>query len=913
MTAGAVPELLAMHYTTIPLVCLALPLSLAGAAPAHPRLPVSLGSSDAASYRNSVAQVVALPEADLLRLIPAQSGIYFTDCPNCDAGIQEGQFEGGKDATHTPWDPAKPRVMRCAYCGHQYPSEKFPMAKAQEVHGPNGQPATFPYWEDAKGYRHFFGARIDYHRIRYMETMGWRLGRAYWLTKEPQYARRCALILQRFAALFPGYCYHFDYPFTQKIIKDGNVEPKDFQPVYRVARWTWWAYLDIPTRLIEAYDFIADSGELEKLSTELGHDVKPEIEAFFAESVRQVMANPDDLTNMSPGMWADFIQAGRALERPEWVHEAIARLERFVATGFNYDGTWSEGAPSYHSQVVGNLQGVERAAAGYSDPPGYQHPETKRRFDALDLQATLPAVKRAGASLEQMRLPNGRFVPVHDTWSSNGGQALPKSRPWLLPALGHACLAGGVEEALWQIKPEPQAQWQVHLTWSPGMGHTHYDGLSLLLFASGQELLSDLGYTHSRDRAWTLPTVAHNTVVIDHLNQVADRGTFGNLRFFSADNLACQFVSVDNPQVYPKLATTYRRTLIAVNGEYVVDLFEVEGGQQHDYFLHGCADLTGTVLAGQGDAALATAAVATLLPAGTAFQEARNEGECGESVKPGSAYGYLRDVQRAADPLPATCTLDFTLTDNPARLRAYLLTQPGDQLFLGRTPAVRGAKENDDNLRTCWRPFAMLRHRGGQSVFATVLALNATTPLAVRRLELPGAALALDVTNGERHDLILLRPRGLQGDWQGQALAAEAELAVIRGSGREAGPKPTPVFTVVDGRIAWGKDATETSPVKTARLLAADRQAGTLTVEGEMRLPAGTVVLLDQAGQRVSPFTIVKAERDGANTRLTVAEDVGFVYAAAAETSTFICQPKTTHQGQHQVRVVPVAHLGGPG
>gem|GEM_PF-645562 len=931
-----------MNCSLLPLACLALPLSWVGAEGTGPRLPVRLAASEAASYRTAVASLMAMSEAEVLQIIPEQSGLYFTDCPNCEAGIQEGQFQGGKDSRFTSWDPAQPLVMKCAYCGHSYPSEKYPMAKTLEAHGPNGRLARYPYWEDAKGYRHYFGARIDDHRIRHMETMGWRLGRAYWLTKDPQYARRCALILQRFAAVFPGYCYHYDYPFQQKLIKDGNVEPKDFVPAFRIARWTWWAYMDVPARLVEAYDLIRGSGELEKLSTELGHDVAAEIEGAFADAVRQVMANPDDLTNMSPGMWADFIRAGWALQHPEWVHEAASRLERFVGTGFNYDGTWREGAPSYHAQVVGALQNVLQAAAGYSDPPGYRHPDSGRRFEALDLKAALPAVGRVGASLEQMRLPTGRYVPVHDTWSSNGGKPLTESRPWLLPALGHACLAGG----------EGEAQWQVHLTWSPGMGHAHADGLSLLLAAGPTELLSDLGYTHSRDRAWTLPTLAHNTVVIDHLDQTANRTTFGSLRFLDVANPGCQIVSVDNPQVYRGLASTYRRTLIAVNGDYVVDLFEVEGGRQHDYLLHGCTDFPGTVRAVRGGQPLATTPLATLLPEGTAFQEARNEGECGLSAKPGYAYGYLRDLQRVVDPLPAACTLEFTITDYPARTRADLVTQPGDELFLGRNPAIRGAQENDAGLRSCWRPFALLRRNGGSSRFATVLGWNPALALATRRQDLPGADLAIEVACGDRRDLVLLRPYGLHGEWQGQALAADAELAVIRGvapvapapgrSGVPQGPEPvdgpvpgpgrevlerpttpragrptagpdgigatTPALTVVGGQVRWGGHAIVAAPVAPARLLAADRQAGTLTVVGEVLPPAGTVVLLDQAGERVSPFTVTKAEPDGANSRLTVAEGVGFDYDPATETSTFRGQPKTTHHGPHLLRQMPVAH-----
>jgi Flp pilus assembly protein TadD len=37
----------------------------------------------------------------------------------------------------------------------------------------------YPFWSDEKGYRHYFGARIDYHRIRFMETMTRSLARAY--------------------------------------------------------------------------------------------------------------------------------------------------------------------------------------------------------------------------------------------------------------------------------------------------------------------------------------------------------------------------------------------------------------------------------------------------------------------------------------------------------------------------------------------------------------------------------------------------------------------------------------------------------------------------------------------------------------------------------------------------------------
>jgi hypothetical protein len=540
--------------------------------------------------------------------------------------------------------------------------------------------------------------------------------------------------------------------------------------------------------------------------------------------------------------------------------------------------------------VVGALGLVQDALEGYRDPAGFRPPPPGRRFDGPEA-AGLPAVQRARDSLDRMRLPDGRFVPVHDTWSTDRRDALSASHPYLLGGLGHGCLAGG----------EGPDQWQVHLTWSAGQGHQHCDGLGLLLYAGGREVLSDLGYSHSRDRAWTLPTAAHNTVVIDHLSQVADRTTYGALRYLDADDAGCQVLSVDNPSVYPGLARTYRRTVITVGGEYVVDLFEVVGGRQHDYFLHGCADLPGTVRAQDGGRALPTEPLATLLPPGTEYAEAMNEGECGLAARPAYAYGYLRDLQRLQDPLPAVIAVDHLLGDDgrPA-LRAHLLTEPGDQLVLGRNPAVRGAREDDGKLRDHWRPFAMWRRPGGQSRFAAVLEPLTGTPrvTGVRRLDWPDVALAVEVWVGDRRDLVLLRPHGLQVAWRDQPLTATAELVVLSDAWA----------TVVDGQVSWGALSAEAAPAGDHPLVAVDAVGGTLTVQGEFLPPAGTVVVLDQAGQRVSPFTVAAAHPVGENTQLAPAESVPLLWDAATQTSQFVCQPRTTHQGPHVVRSTPIAH-----
>lgn len=825
---------------------------------------------------------------EMLALIPTQSGIYFCDCPNCDLGRQEGQFKSDPRAEYQAWSVEAPDQMRCSHCGHVYPSETWPMNDAVEVLNPRGETQSYPYYKDADGYGHHFAARIDYHKIRYMERAANTFARLYAITEDEQYARRAMLIMHRFAKVYAGYCYHFDYPFREKIIYSGDVAPADFRSGFRTARWTWWAFMDVPSLLVEAWDLIATSDQEE--------DVSADIEDFLASAAEQVMANRDNLGNMSPGMWASLIRVGRVIGEPEYVHTAMERLRRFMADRFFYDGVWMEGAPSYHSQVIGNLSIVFTAAKGYSDPPGYSHPETGERFDELDIETDFPLAARSRAALMQMRLPNGRLVPVHDTWSTNRRSALDESGPWLLPGLGHACLGRGTGDE----------QLQAHLTWSGGYGHRHYDGLSLLLFAGGREMLSDLGYTHTKVRAWTIATASHNVVVVDHKSQVAGGGaksTYGSLRYFDAAGDFCQVVSVDNPEVYPDDVSLFRRTLILAD-RYLVDLFQVSGGDQHDYFLHGSADepqeLTSTPEAQPAD-------VESLVPEGVDFEPGKSEADSGKATHDGWPYGYLTDLRACPIEGPEVVTLRYAYPDEEAGLIAHLLAEPGDEVMLGTNPAVRPAREDDGEVDAYHRVFAMVRRSGGQSVFATVIepVSSAAEIAAVVPLTLPGATRAIEIQlESGRRDLVLLEPASVETQWQGETVTASAELVVLS---RDADGASRAV--VVAGTIRWGEIALD-ALVAEHPLVDVDADAQTLVVEGSFALPPGATITLDHAGGRVSAYTVVGATPEGDRTRIEVAAGPGFDWDAVEQTSTFTCVPHTSYTGAHTVRLRTVARSG---
>lgn len=886
------PELIAMIRCCLPLL---LTFSVVAVyAVEHPALPFNADVKQVEGLKRAVEPVMAMTEKQMIEFIPTQSGLYFVGCLNCNGGQQEAQLHGG-------WSIERPDEVRCTYCGHVYPSETYPTTGVLEVKTPNGGVARYPYhesrpawWKEQEPYRSFFHARIDYHKIRYMESAALNLARLHRLTGEADYGRRAALILHRFAEVFPGYCYHFDFPFRQKVIYEGDVSPADLRPGYRTARWTWWAYMDISNPLLATYDLLAASDALSLLSAEKNTDVEAAARGLLTSMTEQAMANPDGLHNMSPGMWADFVRVGRVLGNPDYVHTAVNRTRRLLTEQFFTDGSWVEGAPSYHSQVIGGLGSVFSAAGGYSDPPGYVDEQTGERFDDLDIEGDIPEVARAREALLHMRLPDGRYAPVHDTWWTNGGEELAKSGPDLLGGLGHAVLGAG----------EGQQQVQAHLTWSPGYGHSHNDGLSLLLWANGHELLSDIGYTHTKWREWAVLSPSHNLVVVDQTNQLANRTTHGHLRYFMPGP-SIQVVSVDNPQVYPGVTDLYRRTVALIgggeSGTYLVDVFQVEGGRVHDYLLHGSADVPQTL-----SADLPLSPRESLVPAGLEFTPGTNEQSTNATT--GHAYGYMSQLQAARVSDRRMVRLDYRNTEGPVGLQVHTVALPGDELVTGSAPSIRQAGNDDGKLDQYHRRFSMLRREGGQSLFASVVVPFADQPAVgdVNLVDIPGAELAIELTVGGRADLILINAAGVDTEYRGRPLQATTELAVLSVSAEQ---KVSAM--VVAGEIAWAGAKLANGQPLSCDLLGVERAAGggSLLVAGEFLPPAGAVITVDHGGLRTSPYTVTSSSLEGGNSRLHLLEDPGFDYDAQARASRFIFMPRETYQGPHTVRLVPVAEV----
>ncbi|MCC7491067.1 MAG: heparinase II/III family protein [Fimbriimonadaceae bacterium] len=845
-----------------------------------PQLPPQVGAGDLARLRNATAAVRALSPAALRQLVPTQSGLFFVGCANCSGGKQEDQLD---------WDLHAPGQARCRYCGHRYPSPQYPTSGVERHVAPNGETVEYPYWQNAKGYRHFFEARRDYQQREFLERQALALAQLAFVQPDPAVATLAVTLLDQFAAVYPRYCFHYDYPFQPKVIYDGQVPPEQFRSNFRTARWYWWAYADVPVALLRAYDLLRDDPAWEALPQGAAAARRRFEQEFLQVACEQVLANREDYGNMSPVLWWNLVAAGRVLGEPRYVHEPLQRLQRLMATQFYRDGAWSEGAPSYQQQVLGNLELLQLYSRGYSDPPTWQPPAGQDRLTDLDLRRDLPALARSLAALAALRLPNGRRLPVHDTWALEQGPPLEQSRSVLLGALGQACLGRG----------RGAAQQQAWLTWSGGYGHQHGDGLALNLFARGREWLPDLGYTHTAWRGWTITSLSHNLVVIDGQPQALGNAalpTDGNLRWWLPDDGALGGVSVDNPEVYPQRAQTYRRTVLQVGlddrAAYLVDCFEVVGGQQHDYLLWGPPDEPATL-----QLSLAPGSpLPSLLPAGVPAELPTAESQLQAATQPHLAYAFLSDLRRAT--ATAATTADFQVAD--AGLRATLCTAPGDQVISARAPTIRHAGEDDRRLPEATMPGLLWRRQATASTFLSILEPHPGEPrVAAQRLAWPACLAAVEVRcqRPERQDLLLLQPQGLQAVWQGRQILATGAAAVLQADQQGL----LAVWLVGPGELRVDQQSWRADP---ATVAVTAIEADGLVLDAPLRVGPGDLVLVTHGDGRVSPYHVRTATVDGKGQRLTTVEAGGFGLDATGRAQA-TGHPQRSHPGPH--RAAPTA------
>ena len=375
-----------------------------------------------------------------------------------------------------------------------------------------------------------------------------------------------------------------------------------------------------------------------------------------------------------------------------------------------------------------------------------------------------------------MTLPNGAHVGSHDTWSpTTNGRALRRPPAAPMPShlhwgMGHAILGTGRQDTGTQL----------HLHFSGGYGHQHADTLNLILFAKGQELVADLGYTHTVLAPYVRGSLAHNLVVVDETDQRTS-GTAppadGRLVASARLGRAVQFVEAGGEGAYPGRTRLYRRAVALVAGpngqDYVLDVFRVVGGRRHDWVLHGSADADMSLHSTRPS----RPHPAGLLPPGTTFTLWPSEYGQNRQGNANLSYGLFRNLARGT----ADDTVAVTMaTADGVGVATTLLGLAGAAVFTGELPSMRRACEDSSRVLDYWRPTVMVRRDGDdlQSVFTAVhQPIDATTRrIAVQRLEAASDdALAVAIrVEGDGFTDIHLCGAGPTSRWHLPALDLEA-------------------------------------------------------------------------------------------------------------------------------------------
>lgn len=519
-----------------------------------------------------------------------------------------------------------PDRIRCKQCDIQFPNEKYPLNRKAEFLNTVGESVSIYYHEDSSGKRYYINGVIDSMKNDWMLRQLDELSLSYQKTKDERYARRVILALEAYSRYFPHYLVKvfitrptndpkartkqtntYTYVSTGgpwmrngKRYANKPSEPKaslertDTPYGWTQSRWGWgrWGG-EIPTPLALVYEKVKDSAEFERLSSERGIDVRKQVLSIFYNAVAYVQEFPFwfQIHNNASSHMRHMIDVGRIIGEPEFVHFGY-RWSREVMEKYSFsrDGAFAE-SPGYIYVFLATHEENFHALEGYVDPPGYIGRDGVH-ISGANTKPSLDFLQKARYATESMRFPNGSSPPIGDSRHDNFVQPtfrpgttstpLSESKPLLLPGYGHAVLGDGTDDA--------QVQAHLHFSSFKDVVHTHADGLSLMLWAFGAELFTDIGYHKSHYRPYVSTTLSHNTVVVDR-NAQNGNDTKGRVTIFEPRLAGLSFVQVEDRNLYGKICNRYRRTFLLntsdLSAPYLIDIFEVHGGKTHDYVLHG--------------------------------------------------------------------------------------------------------------------------------------------------------------------------------------------------------------------------------------------------------------------------------------------------------------------------------------
>lgn len=705
---------------------------------------------------NSAQKWVAMSDDQLRAVVPAPGSTFaygFSGCPICGASWPSWGAGGLADLD-------KPNQVTCVKCKHVFPDADHP--------------DTGGGWHDAKsGKNYYFVGCYNAHAAQEVTLHILKcLALSYAITDDEKYAHAAAVVFDSLADTYAtAHLGSIDYPDTNN---SGRLE----RPQYQTARVLVLLADDFDL-LYNSPEFGKHSKNGKGTIREHAEEnvIRDGGEYCYQKAIDGHMA----ATNGQADYVRGTLAAGIMLDDKRLMDVAItgpSRLANFLNNCIDRDGQYYETSVGYSehcltlyidmAEMLYNLRTPEYPKGiNFYDNPRFQKTlidsfvdidmlgHTPRFGDwGPDLAALTGApshfarypywfsevlvarekdpAKRKKWLEAQQYFADGDVYKCRDvgkfgdmmTWFAF--HADPVVRPKSQAAMKPRAVLGGRGIVTLRSGEAPNGL-AATVRYGPSLNHGHRDDMNLNFFGLGRELTYDLGYTlgsaHSQV-GFTKQTASHNLVVVNERSQLADPHGSGGSPYFYAERGPVRAMEVSAEASYASEGVkTYRRTMALVDlpmGGYLIDIFRVDGGNQHDLMWHFQGSLEGVTGAKLGD----KQASGSL--AGPEYEWGHKVGPSGYLIgcadkgdywnpPPGNGYGFFCDFARGSE-CAQECVATYSIDpEKKQTVSLRLLPEAGSELITARAPGV------DQNAARA--DYTILRRKGTglKSAFVSVV------------------------------------------------------------------------------------------------------------------------------------------------------------------------------------------------
>ncbi len=472
-----------------------------------------------------------------------------------------------------------------------------------------------------------------------------RLADAYTVTGDIVYARKAGILLDRVADLYPEFDFAEQGWLYERKPDLGYVT--NWHDACREVTQMANAYDQVRPALLEDSEFVTFvQNQASKYQLPFVKDTAEDIATHIEDRIfRDTQQNVHKIKSNFPGQEIALITMEAVLQRTLQTGPIQQMVDAMLSEAVAVDDVTGEKGLENYSAIVLHylanfLAALERMSPGYLAEQIARHPGLARTYrfhiDTWCLERFYPSIGDSGnfatEAPEYRGLPFVREVSLQASafslaWklyeltgdadyarilylaNERSFDGLPYEMTESNPGSFQAALRRAIDTHRDQITPgsvnfeawhlailrsgsgdHRRAFW---MSYDTGRRHGHLNGLNIGLFAHGLDLLPDFGYLPVHRGGWSGPhvdwyksTAAHNSVTIDNQNQALD--TEGETRVWTIGETV-QAVKVIAPAMYT--VPRYERTclMVTVDAEhfYIIDIFEVDGGHDHTFFLRG--------------------------------------------------------------------------------------------------------------------------------------------------------------------------------------------------------------------------------------------------------------------------------------------------------------------------------------